>query len=130
MSRIAFRSLVSVIVSFALDRKPIRGSVNMPINHVAMGMTRNVMYVIFSFHVFLFFLLPLGILLFQKSVKAGGGAGVLQGVAGGGVSIGNEGKGAVRYGAITECYSNASFLIVVHAPPPFRRVQPPGLGEH
>jgi hypothetical protein len=52
----------------------------MPINHVTMGMTRNVMYVIFSFHVLFF---PPDILLFQKSVSAGGGAGVLQEVAGG-----------------------------------------------
>jgi hypothetical protein len=42
----------------------------------------------------------------------------LQEVAAGGDSIGNEGKGAVRYGAITECHSNASLLIVVHAPTP------------
>lgn len=67
-------------MNFGLDRNPIRGSVNMPINHVTMGMTRNVMYVIFSFHVLFF---PPDILLFQKSVRAGGGAGVLQEVAGG-----------------------------------------------
>jgi len=31
--------------------------------------------------------------------------------------IGNKGKGAVRYGAITECHRSASLIMVVHAPP-------------
>ena len=31
--------------------------------------------------------------------------------------VGNKGKGAVRYGAITECHRSASLLMVVHAPP-------------
>jgi hypothetical protein len=41
-----------------------------------------------------------------------------RGGRGGGESIGNEGKGAALCSAITECQSNASLLVMYHAPLP------------